>query len=44
VHLGHLRANAALWDAGERRDKDAESEANEKVQAIIPRLEEVVLR
>ena len=44
VHLGYLRAKAALWDARDRRDKGAESEANEKVQAIIPRLEEVVLR
>ncbi len=44
VHLEYLRAKAALWDARERRDKDAESEADEQVQAIIPRLEEVVLR
>jgi MerR family transcriptional regulator, copper efflux regulator len=44
VHLGYLRAKAALWDARDRRDKDAESEANEQVQAILPRLEEVVLR
>jgi MerR family transcriptional regulator, copper efflux regulator len=44
VHLGYLRAKAALWDARDRQDKDAESEANEQVQAIIPRLEEVLLR
>jgi hypothetical protein len=44
VHLGYLRAKAALWDARDRQDKDAESEANEQVQAILPRLEEVVLR
>jgi MerR family copper efflux transcriptional regulator len=44
VHLGYLTAKAALWDARERQDKDAESEANEQVQAILPRLEEVVLR
>jgi MerR family transcriptional regulator, copper efflux regulator len=43
VHLGYLRAKAGLWDARDRQDKDAESEANEQVQAIIPRLE-VVLR
>jgi MerR family transcriptional regulator, copper efflux regulator len=44
VHLGYLRAKAALWDARDRRDKDAEVEANEQVQAIIPRLEEVMQR
>ena len=42
VHLGYLRAKAALWDARDRRDEDAESRANEEVQAIIPRLEEVL--
>ncbi len=44
VHLRYLRAKAALWDARERQDKDAESEANGQVQAILPRLEEVMLR
>jgi DNA-binding transcriptional MerR regulator len=44
VHLGYLRAKAALWDARDRQDKDAESAANEQVQAIIPRLEELVRR
>jgi DNA-binding transcriptional MerR regulator len=44
VHLGYLRAKAALWDARDRQDEDAESEANEQVQAIIPRLEEALRR
>jgi MerR family copper efflux transcriptional regulator len=44
VHLRYLRAKAALWDARDRQDKAAESEANEQVQEIIPRLEEVVYR
>jgi MerR family copper efflux transcriptional regulator len=44
VHLGYLRAKAALWDARDRQDEDAESEANEQVQAIIPRLEETLPR
>ena len=42
VHLAYLHAKAALWDARDRGDKDAESEANEQVQAIMPRLEEVL--
>lgn len=44
VHLGYLRAKAALWDARDRQDTDAESEANEQVQAIIPRLAGVAKR
>jgi DNA-binding transcriptional MerR regulator len=44
VHLGYLRAKAALWDARDRHDEVAESEANEQVQAIVPRLEEVLVR
>jgi DNA-binding transcriptional MerR regulator len=44
VHLAYLRAKASLWDARDRRDKHAESEANEQVQEIIPRLQEVVAR
>jgi MerR family copper efflux transcriptional regulator len=44
VHLGYLRAKAALWDARDRQDEDAESEANEQVQAIVPRLEQVLVR
>src|ERR1700678_1377898 len=37
VHLGYLHAR-------DRQDKDAESQASEQVQAIIPRLEEVMPR
>jgi MerR family transcriptional regulator, copper efflux regulator len=44
VHLGYLRAKADLWDARDRQDEDAESEANEQVQALIPRLEEALQR
>jgi MerR family transcriptional regulator, copper efflux regulator len=44
VHLTYLRAKAALWDARDRQDISAESAANERVQAILPRLEEVVQR
>ena len=44
VHLNYLRAKAALWDARARQDHDAESAANDQVQAILPRLEEVVRR
>jgi DNA-binding transcriptional MerR regulator len=42
VHLAYLRAKAALWDARDRHDSDAELQANEQVQEIIPRLEEVM--
>jgi hypothetical protein len=33
-----------LWDARDRGDADAETEANLRLQDMIPRLEEVVLR
>jgi MerR family copper efflux transcriptional regulator len=42
VHLDYLRAKAALWDARDRDDGDAETAANGQVQALIPRLEEVL--
>ena len=42
VHLTYLRAKAALWDARERKDRDAELLADEQVQAILPSLVEVV--
>jgi MerR family transcriptional regulator, copper efflux regulator len=42
AHLDYLRAKAALWDARDRRDADAETEANRQVQAMLPRLEEVL--
>jgi MerR family transcriptional regulator, copper efflux regulator len=44
VHLGYLRAKAALWDARDRQDEDAEATANGQVQAIIPRLAEALPR
>ncbi len=44
VHLEYLRAKAALWDARDREDQGAESEANQRVQDMLPRLREVVRR
>src|ERR1700735_3867940 len=44
IHLDYLRAKAALWDARDRGDADAEAEANLQVQKVLPRLEEVVFR
>ena len=44
IHLDYLRAKAALWDARDRGDADAEAKANLRVQKVLPRLEEVVLR
>ncbi len=44
THLDYLRAKAALWDARDRGDVGAETEANLRVQDMLPRLEEVVLR
>jgi DNA-binding transcriptional MerR regulator len=44
AHLDYLRAKAALWDAREAADGEAEAEANVRVRDLIPRLEEVVLR
>ena len=44
THLDYLRAKAALWDARDRGDADAETEANLRVHEMIPRLEKVVLR
>lgn len=44
VHPAYLGAKAALWDARACRDEGAEAAANEQVQAIIPRLEEVCTR
>lgn len=43
VHLDYLRAKAALWDARDRADTDAEAEADAQVQTILPRLEEVLV-
>jgi MerR family copper efflux transcriptional regulator len=43
VHLEYLRAKAALWDARDHGDADAEAEANLQVQKVLPRLEEVLV-
>ena len=42
VHLDYLRAKAALWDARERRDADAESGAQRRVDAVLPSLREAL--
>jgi MerR family copper efflux transcriptional regulator len=42
THLDYLRAKAALWDARDRGDADAEAEANLELQKVIPRLEAVL--
>jgi MerR family copper efflux transcriptional regulator len=42
THLDYLRAKAALWDARDRGDGDAETAANQRVQEMLPRLEEVL--
>ncbi|MGI8716130.1 MAG: MerR family transcriptional regulator [Solirubrobacteraceae bacterium] len=44
THLDYLHAKAALWDARDHGDTDAEAEANVRVQQMYPRLEEMVLR
>jgi MerR family copper efflux transcriptional regulator len=43
LHLDYLQAKAALWDARDRSDKGAETEANRQVQKVLPRLQEEVL-
>ena len=43
THLDYLRAKAALWDARDRGDADAETEADLRVQSTIPRLQALVL-
>ncbi|WP_319942958.1 MerR family transcriptional regulator [Nocardia aurantia] len=43
VHLEYLHAKAALWDARDHGDAVAEDEANQRVQRMYPRLEEVIL-
>jgi MerR family transcriptional regulator, copper efflux regulator len=42
IHLGYLRAKAALWDARDRADADAETAANSQVQEMLPQLQEVL--
>src|ERR1700685_1738384 len=38
IHLDYLRAKAALWDARDRADADAEAEANLQVEKGLPGL------
>ncbi len=42
VHLDYLRSKAALWDAREHGDAAVEAEASQRVNAIVPRLQEVL--
>jgi len=42
VHLEYLREKAALWDARDRGDSNAEDVAMRRVQCVIPRLEAVM--
>jgi MerR family copper efflux transcriptional regulator len=42
THLDYLRAKAALWDARDLGDGDAETKANLQVQDMLPRLEAVL--
>jgi DNA-binding transcriptional MerR regulator len=42
VHLDYLRSKAALWDARLRGDAAEEAEASLRVNAILPRLQEVL--
>jgi DNA-binding transcriptional MerR regulator len=42
MHLDYLRAKAALWDARDRGDADAETAADMQVHEVIPRLKEVL--
>ena len=38
ARLGYLRAKAALWDARDRGDLDAEAEASERLPELITRM------
>jgi DNA-binding transcriptional MerR regulator len=39
THVGYLREKAAVWDARDRGDADAEAEAWERVGAAVERME-----
>jgi MerR family copper efflux transcriptional regulator len=39
THLDYLREKAAVWDARDRGDTDAEAEAWTRVRAVVDRLE-----
>ena len=41
VHLEYLRKKAALWDARDSGDVDAEAAASERVQEMYPRLKQL---
>ena len=38
ARLGYLRVKAALWDARDRGDVDAEAEASERLPEVITRM------
>ena len=42
IHLEYLREKAALWDARERDDAAAETEASQRVQKVAFRLKDVL--
>jgi MerR family transcriptional regulator, copper efflux regulator len=44
THLDYLRAKAALWDARDRGDAIAQTEADLLVKGMLPRLEAAVRR
>jgi DNA-binding transcriptional MerR regulator len=44
THLDYLRTKAELWDARDRDDAEAESDAGRRVQGLYPRLRELVRR
>ena len=44
THLDYLRAKAALWDARDCGDANAETDAQERLHELVPRLEAMVLR
>jgi MerR family transcriptional regulator, copper efflux regulator len=44
THLDYLTAKAALWDARDQGDADAEAKANLLVQGMLPRMEGVLTR
>jgi MerR family transcriptional regulator, copper efflux regulator len=39
THLDYLREKAALWDARDRGDADAEAEVWQRIRAVVDRLE-----
>ena len=39
THLDYLREKAALWDARDRGDADAEAQAWQRIRAVVDRME-----